>query len=358
MKKALSILLVIGILMSFMVIGVSAEEEVTLAPAQISLAKMKKADVNKDGSYSTSDVQALLQAVIGAVENSDSAEYDINSDGCVSFEDAREVLRHVSGAEPIVSDEELVEIVNFKLNAVKTDKPTFHGVSTVQCKSMKVTQKVTASNAIVGALLGDMNFTDLEYDKYIEKMIAMMEDSKELTEEDLKEIEAMRNSAETYRDPVVGERTVDAAESPYGHLLYFPRERKNVACELTVNDIKSVTYSVRNGVITINIVMPTAPYTASTYPSDLTKTPYGKAFNVANLKGSSDSTLTKGEYKNGKLTLALDKETEMIQLADYSYEYYSEVKAPTQSQTDPKIGTVTIDMVTKTSASVKETFTF
>ena len=341
--------------MSVFCINVSAEEAVELTPVEKSALKLRNADADGDGTYSIADVQLLLKAAAGTGE--DKAEYDINSDGYTSVEDALAVLREVTGVKPLLTDAEALELFNAKLNAVKTDKPAFHGVSRMQYKSVKITQKMTATNALVGAFLGDMNYTDLEYDKYVEKMIATMQNNSNLTEKDKAEMEAMRESARTYRDPVVGERTVQA-NSSYDHLLYFPRERKSLSSELTLSDIKSITYYMADGIVTFTVVMSKASYTASTYPSDLYKTPYGKVFNLVDLNASEDSTLAKGEYLNGKVELKLDNDTCTIKSAAYSYDYYSEVKAPTQSMTDAKLGTITIDMTTKSSAGVQETFTF
>ena len=165
MKKALSIILVIGIIFSCMAVTASAEGEVAeLTTAQVNLAKIVKSDVNKDGSCDVNDVSEVLRAAIGI--NAAGDAYDIDSNGYTSTEDALALLKHLSGIEMLVSDEELLDIVNEKLNGVKTEMPGFSRYSTAKCTSMKVTQKFTAVGTmenILNMALAEMNYTDLEY---------------------------------------------------------------------------------------------------------------------------------------------------------------------------------------------------
>ena len=376
MKKILSAILVIVMIMSAFCINVSAEEAVELSPVEKSEIKLRNADADRDGTYSISDVQLLLKAAAGTGE--DKAEYDINSDGYTSVEDALAVLREATGVKPLLTDAEALELANAKLNGVKVEKPGFDCVSTAQCTSMKITQKITAEGTMAGLITGllkDMNYTDLEYDKYVDKMVAQLESSKdsirkdknlteaqkqaELAEVD-RQIAAMEKSGDTYKDVDRAEKTV-VAGNINGHKNYFPvAGQVEVSSSLTLADIEKITYTVIDNEITFDIVMKDYSYTNSTYPktsAGLADLPYGKVFNLPYLRGESGSTLIKADYKNGNVKVILDKDTAEITTAAYSYDYFSNIKAPVQSNSQDGL-TLKVEMSTKMNATVNETFTF
>ncbi len=378
MKKALSIILVIGIIFSCMAVTASAEGEVAeLTTAQVNLAKIVKSDVNKDGSCDVNDVSEVLRAAIGI--NAAGDAYDIDSNGYTSTEDALALLKHLSGIEKLVSDEELLDIVNEKLNGVKTEMPGFSRYSTAKCTSMKVTQKFTAVGTmenILNMALAEMNYTDLEYDQYCQKMVEQLEKSKESISTDKsltaaqkekeiaeldEQIAAMKESGATYKNPEVESASIEPLDEA-GHRNKFPRDRiAEYSSELAITDIKAITYSVNNGAITFTVAMNNTSYNNATYPttsSGLANIPYGKAFNLPFLRGKTGSTLTKAEYKNGKIAVTVDKETQAITKAVYSYNYYSDVKAPTTNMAYNSQLSVNVDMSTKMSGNVVETFTF
>ncbi len=358
-----------------MAVTASAEDEVSLTPEQVTLAKIVKADTDGNGTCDTNDVKKVLRTAIGI--EADSEATDITSNGYTSTEDALVLLKHLSGVEPLVSQAELLDVVNAKLNAVKTEKPGFEGVSTAQCTSMKVTQKFNAvgtsamDQILVGMLnteLAKMSYTDLEYDKYVAKMVEQLESSKNadgVTEADKaeidKEIAAMEKSAATYKDAEIAEKTV-AALNANGHRNYFPRSGEStVSSALTIDDIKNVTYSITNGEIIFNVMMKNNTYTNSTYPktsAGLADIPYGKAFNIPFLRGETGSTLTTAEYKNGRISVILDKDTTEITNATYTYSYFSDVKAATKKMDYTETLYVSVDMATKMYVSVNETFNF
>ncbi len=362
--------------MSVFCVNVSAEEAVELTPVEKSEIKLRNADADGDGTYSIADVQLLLKAAAGTGE--DKAEYDINSDGYTSVEDALAVLREVSGVKPLLTDAEALALANAKLNGVKVEKPGFDCVSTAQCTSMKVTQKITAEGTLAGLLNGmlkDMNYTDLEYDQYVDKMVAQLESSKdsirkdenlteaqkqaELAEVD-RQIAAMEKSGDTYRDVDRAEKTV-VPGNINGHKNYFPvAGQVEVSSSLTLEDIEKITYTVIDNEVSFDITMKDYSYTNSTYPktsAGLADLPYGKVFNLPFLRGESGSTLTKAEYKNGRVKVILDKDTTEIKTAAYSYDYFSNIKAPVQSNSQEGI-TLKVEMSTKMNATVNETFTF
>lgn len=361
-----------------MAITAGAEGEVTqLSAAQVNLAKLIKSDVNKDGSCNTNDVSEVLRAAIGI--NAESDAYDIDSNGYTSTEDALVLLRHASGVAPLVTNAELLDIANEKLNGVKAENPGFYGVSTAKCTSMKITQKLAvattgsasgADKILVSLLepeIAKMNYTDLEYDKYLEKMIEQLESSKKsetdaskIAEID-KEIESMRKSATTYKEEEVVTARVTKGNSAL-HEYYFPVSQKEFSSNLAISDIDRVTYSINsNGEVIFNIFMKTYSYNNSTYPEesdDLGNTPYGKAFNIPFLRGKSGTSLTKAEYKNGKIVITLNQDTQAIEKAVYSYSYFSDTKAAQREEYYSSTIYVTADMSTKMYVDVNETFTF
>ncbi len=295
-----------------MAITAGAEGEVSLTPEQVTLAKLVKADTDNNGTCNTADVQKILRAAVGI--EADGEATDLDSNGYTSTEDALVLLKHLSGVAPIVSDAELLDIVNAKLNAVKTEKPGFTGVSTAQCTSMKVTQKFDAVGSglldklLIAALnteLTKMSYTDLEYDKYVTKMVEQLDSSKDAIRKDTtltqaqkdkeiaeidEEIVAMRKSAATYKDADIANKTVDALNAN-GHRNYFPRSGEStVSSALKLSDIDRVTYSISNGEITLNVLMKKNTYNNSTYPktsAGLADIPYGKAFNIPFLRGET-----------------------------------------------------------------------
>lgn len=355
MKKILSILIAVAVLMSCFVLSTSAADT-TLTAEEINLLKIQRADANSNGKYDTDDALKILSAAMGTIEEDE--KYDVDSDGSVSVRDALVALKAAAGTSP-VTNEELFNILNAKLNSVKNDEKGFTRTATATCTSMKITQTVKASSSLVQALFGSMECTDLEYDDYVDKMTGMME-GQDLTADEKANMEAMKASAETYRVPQTETYTA-ATDNYYDHYKLFPREYKNIASELTYADLGttgSVVYSMTGGKITITLKMPKCTYTTATFPDDPDTTPYGKIFNLVSLEASEGSTVKNAEFKNGKVTLVMDGATGEIQTVDYYYEYYSNVAAPTQVMTDATLGTITTNMSTKTNANIKEHFEF
>ncbi len=344
---------------SIMVVSVNAEgdtSEPVAEPTEAELIEMKlrAADVNQDGSYSTEDAAVVLKAAAGILPENES--YDVNSDNNVTIKDAIKMLRILSGVESIITDEEALTLFNSKLNACKTEEPGFTKTSTATCYSMKISQSVKASNALIGAMLKDMVFTDLEYDKYVDKMVAMMGSSDNLTASEKQQIADMKKSAEDYRKPQI--QTYDVEQgSYYSHYRHFPREYKNIASELVLSDISSISYTMVNGNICFIVKLPKMTY-ASNYPADDSQTPYGRVFNLVDFSVSDGSKINSLVFNNGKITMYFDAVTGEMKTVDYYYDYTSNIKAPTQTQSDSSIGTVTIDVTTKTSASIKEEIVF
>ncbi len=341
-------------LVSVFSISAGAATADTLTDEQKVEMKIKRADANDDGVYDTSDAKLLLKAAAGIYKSKD--KYDVDLDGETSIADALAVLKQASGIKPIVSKAELLKLFNKKLNDVKNDTPGFTKTSTATCQSMKITQKITASNFLVQAVLKDMEYTDLEYDQYVNKMVAMMETA-DLTEEEKENIAAMKKSAEDYRKPQTQTFTAEKGDY-YDHYKLFPREFKNTASEVTYSDIATLTYSVKDGKIVYTLTMPVKSYTESSFPSDPSTSSYGKIFNLVNVRETEGSKITNLEFKNGKVVMTTNATTGVIEKVVYTYDYYSDIKAPTQTQNDSSLGSVTINVSTKTRANIKETVVF
>lgn len=353
MKKLLSMILAVAVIMSVLCVSVSAEEATELTAAEKNEILLRNADANGDGFYSTADVTVLLKAAAGTGDDKDS--FDVNSDGVTSLEDAIMLLKHTSGIEPLLSNEEAVELFNAKVNAVKNrDKglPGFEKTITATCNSMKITQDVQASG-LASLVAGQMACTDLEYDKYVDKMVGLMS-SGNMTAEDKENIEAMKQSAKDYRKPQV--EVVEAVAGDYvDHFLDFPRDAMNTASEITTADISSVSYTMSGGNIVFTLKLPNKTYTSL---SAFNANPYAKVMNVVEFDEDDGSKVNKIELKNGSVVVKFDAQTGAMKNANYSYNYYSDISAPEQSQTDSDFGTVTVKLKTKTTATVTESVVF
>ncbi len=341
-------------IMSVFCVNVSAEEAIELTPEEKSEIKLRNADVDSNGTYSTEDVRLLLQAAAGTGE--DKASYDIDSDGCTSVEDALAVLREISNVESLLTDAEAVALMNAKLNNVKTrgtGLPGFEKTITATCNSMKITQTVTASNVFLQPMIKDMNCTDLEYDKYVEKMVDMMGSGK-LTESEKQNIEAMKKSAKEYRLPQT-EKVIAKPENYVDHFLNFPRDTKNTSSEITTADIASIDYVMEAGNIKFTLMMPSKRYTS--FAAYATNT-YAKIMNVVEFDNDDGTRLNSVTLNNGSVVMKFNAQTGAMVSADYSYSYVSDVSAPTQTQSNESMGSITVDMKTKTSATITEKVVF
>lgn len=337
-------------LMSVLCINSGAAD---LTSAQLSEQKLRKADINSNGTFDLDDAQKLLKAAAG-IEADNVEKYDIDSDGYTSVQDAILVLRQAAGTGSVLTDEEAIELFNAKLNNVKnreTGLPGFTKETTAKCSSMKITQKVEASG-FASLVAGQLACTDMEYDKYVEKMVNLLQTSKPTPEEQAN-INALKQSAIDYKKAQT-ETEIGKVGDYVSHFLYFPRDAKNTASEITTNDISSIVCELKNGTIVYTVKLPNKSYTSLTAYNQNT---YAKVMNVVDFD-DGNSTLKKANLNNGLIVLVTDATTGAMKTVTYSYDYYSEVAAPTQSQSDSQFGSVKIDMTTKTTASIVEKVTF
>lgn len=349
MKKTLSIILVLSIMLGIFAVSASAADETaTLTGAEKSMLKIQRIDADGDGAYSTSDAAEFLRAAAGISADSDDEKYDLDFDGYVSVTDAQQALRMVSGIVPVLNEAETLELFNEKINSVKTVRPGFEKTATMQCPSIKI----TTTNAPVA----DMNVTNLEFDQYVDKIIKVMNTfpyNIALNDEMKAQLNEMKQQAAEAYLPQTTTKTV--ASRSNSHYSYFPVNNLGWSSKLTVNDISGATCQIVGSDIVCTITLPEVTYIGDEYPtgssgfSKRQALPYGKVFNIPAFDESDGSTVNKVQFMNGKVVLKVDVLTGDVLEADYSYTYLSEIMAAPQEDSE-------LTMKTATTANTTENY--
>lgn len=338
MKKLLSIVLVIGILMSVMSLSVSAATILTDEQKADFVTMMNRADVDKDGSYSTKDATTLLRAAAG-IEPS-KADYDIDLDGQVSVLDAQKMLCVASGIENVIDDATLLQLCKENLDGVKTKKPGFDKTTTMVCPSIKVTTS--------GAPISSLNVSNMEYRDYVNTFVNAMNTfpyNTMLDDEMKQELELMKQSAVDIYKPQTETKSVAATSN--SHYTYFPVNNLGWACKLEISDIKGIKQILNGNAFVVTITLDDYTYTKGQYPTGMSgfserqKLPYGKVFNLPALDETDGSVLNSMALKNGKVVLKLDRETGKLLSVDYSYSYTSSITSAKAEGSDLVMKTVT-----------------
>ncbi len=345
MKKVLSVILVISVLMCML--GTTAFATTTeLTTAEKSLLKVQSIDADGDGDYSTGDASEFLKAAAGIVENSDGEQYDVDGDGVVSVIDAQKVLKIVSGIDPVLTQEEALELFNNNINSVKSVRPGFEKEATVVCPSIKITT--------MNAPISDMNVTDLEFDKYVDKIVKLMNTfpyNVALDDAMKAQLAEMKVQAKEAYEPQVTTKTVDKFSN--AHYSYFPVNNLGWSSKLTMSDISSISCTVADGNIVYTINMPTNTYIGDEYPtgtagfSKRQALSYGKAFNIPAFDESDGSTVNKVIFKDGVIVLKEDVKTGDTISADYAYSYVVDVTGAPQEDSDLVMKTVTTSNISE-----------
>ncbi len=323
------------------------------ADTQAIIEKMQNIDANHNGTYETGDVTRVLEAAAGIVQDDDYTKYDINGDGKVTIKDAKKVFGVVTGTDSAITEAELMKVFNERVNSVKNVYPGFTKTETVDCSSILVTT--------TNAPLDDLNVTNLEYDQYVKKMVKLMNSfpyNMFLNAEMKKELEKMEDAAIAAYEPqsrrsVVGPTVSNNTE----HYDNFPVSNTNWSSRLTLADIDSISYSMKNGRIIISITMGSYSYVGDNCPTTLQKrinTPYGKVYNLPALSEADGSEVNKFSVKNGTIEFAFDYKTADVLKAEYAFEYNSDIKAPKDKENPDN----ELEMVTNTTAEMKETYVF
>ncbi len=338
--------------MNVSVFAETSQEESYTIPAEIqaSIDKMQCVDANKNGTYETGDVTQVLKAAAGIATDDDYSKYDINGDGFVSVKDAKATLNAITGADSVVSDEELLAVFNERVNSVKNENvlPGFSKRETLDCSSILVTTK--------NAPVADLNVTNTEYNKYVEKMVKLMNSfpyNLALDDSMRAELAKMQAAAEEAYEPQYGyDATIKADETD--HYNSYPVGNTMWSSRLTMNDIKSIGYTMTGGRIVITIKMGNYSYSGDNCPVELNErivTPYGKAFNLPDLNESDGSKVNALALKDGEIELGIDYKTSDCLKAVYSYEYTADIKAAKDPDSD-------LEMSTKTTATLEERYLF
>ncbi len=346
MKKTLSVILVLSIMLGIFTISVSAaDESATLTSAEKSMLKIQRIDANGDGSYTTTDASEFLRAAAGISADSDNEKYDLDFDGSVSVVDAQQALRMVAGIAPVLTEAETLELFNEKINSVKTVRPGFEKTATVQCPSILITT--------TNAPIADMNVTNLEFDKYVDKIIKVMNTfpyNMALNDEMRAQLNEMKTQAKEAYLPQTSTKTV--AKASNSHYSYFPVENLGWSSKLTIDDIKDATCQVVGSDIVFTVTLSDVTYIGDEYPtgssgfSKRQTLPYGKVFKIPAFDESDGSTVNKVQFKNGKVVLKVDVLTGDVISADYNYTYISEIIAAPQEDSELTMKTATTANIT------------
>ncbi len=346
MKKILSVILVLSILLGAFAISASAaDDSATLTSAEKSLLKIQRIDANGDGTYTTVDAAEFLRAAAGITADSNDEKYDLDFDGTVSVVDAQQALRMVAGVAPVLTEAEALELFNEKINSVKTVRPGFEKTATIQCPSILI----TTTNAPVE----DMNVTNLEFDKYVDRIIKVMNTfpyNLALNDEMKAQLNEMKAQAEAAYLPQTTTKTV--AKASNSHYSYFPVENLGWSSKLTINDIESATCQVIGSDIVCTVTLADVTYIGDEYStgsagfSKRQTLSYGKVFKIPSLDESDGSTVNKVQFKNGEVVLKVDVLTGDVVSADYSYSYISEIVAAPQEDSELTMKTATTANIT------------
>ena len=340
MKKLLSIVLVIGMLMSVMSLSVSAANDAELTDEEITamLTTMTRADVDGNGSYSTLDATILLKAAAG-IEASQE-DYDIDLDGQVSLLDAQKMLRVAANLENVVDNQQMFKLFKQSLNNVKKVKPGFNRTTTLVCPTIKVTT--------TGAPISKLNVSNMEYKDYVSTFVSAMNTFpyNSLLDDEMKaELELMKQSAVDIYKPQTEKKVVAATSN--SHYTYFPVNNLGWSCNLDYSEIESITQTVADGKIVLTITLADATYGKSAYPtgtsgfSERQKLTYGKIFNLPALNENDGSVVNSMKLNDGVVVLKLDPATGKAAEVDYSYTYISDITSPKSEGSDLVMRTVT-----------------
>lgn len=309
--------------------------------------KLVRLDADGDGTINTNDAAAYLKAAAGIVDES-SADFDYNADGVVSVTDAQSVLKVVAGIESALTEEEALALFNDSINEVKSTRPGFDRVATVQCPSIKITT--------MNAPVDEMNVTNLEFDAYVDKIVKLMNTfpyNLALDDAMKAELKVMQQEAAAAYEPQTEEKTV--AKTSNAHYSYFPVTNLGWSSKLTINDIDSISCTLSGSVAVFTIEMADYTYIGDEYPTGTAgfaarqTLPYGKVFNIPAFDESDGSTINKVAFKNGKVEYHLDVATGAPVYAEYTYSYDTDVTAAPQEDSS-------LVMKTATSTNVSEVY--
>ena len=171
MKKVISLILTLCLLLAVFSINVFAAEETTEDKNAVTKeyttafnSQLYRGDVTGDEKVTIEDAKKYLRVAAKLESPEKDVDYDITSDGRVTTADARKALRVASSLELTATDEEIFAYFLKEVNSVKITKPGYLRTATGTCKAAKIT--------ITGAPKGltwDLNANNIEYVDYLKK---------------------------------------------------------------------------------------------------------------------------------------------------------------------------------------------
>ena len=283
MKRSLCFLLTLSLIISVFSVSASALNTTDIKNSY---------DYNSDGKINLYDARAILKVCAGIEAPIEGKIYDLDGDGYVTFYDAKSVLSVATGISAEIdvaaSQEYLLSLFNQELNRVKEVKPGFKRVTTQTTESALFTMYVST-------IFGQTEFASIE----LSELAASSEDE-----------EMIAMSEEVYK-PKTTQRNINKNSNNHKNnfLINTGTEESSL---LTVNDISSISCYEEDGYIYRTVTLGEQKYTKEQYPADLNErmktVSYAKIFTVPQLT-SSKTTLNSVTFKEGKITIKVDKYT-------------------------------------------------
>lgn len=373
MKKFLTTLLAVTLLISSLSVSAFALTGNEIVIEYDFAANVAQKDENNniigytsDGKVTLDDARAVLRVSAGIEAPRTGLtydDYDVDGDGFVTVSDVKTVIGIILGIDVTISDDEyLLSLFNAELNSVKSLRPGFTKTATTQCHSMLVTTRNAPDTSL--------NVTNMEFDKYTNKMCDYMDSYlngtvglalKLSNPEQYNELKTQISSLRTQAKEAYKLKSTTKTVNRYGsHYYHFPVNNLGNSSFLEINDIKSIECYEEDGYIIRKVTMNEDTYIGNEFPtgnegfSERWKTiSYGKVFNIPDFdetEGTKEtSVLNKVTFKNGVIISKVDKLSGVPVSVEYSYSYTADV-----SQLPSKEGDLEMDSVT--SATNTESF--
>lgn len=370
LKKILCFLITACILISVFSVGAYALDSESIRAGY---------DYNNDGKVNLSDARTVLKVSAGIEAPAEGKIYDFDGDGYVTYYDVRTVLSIALGIDVDIdesaSQEYLLSLFADELNSVKEKRPGFAKTSTTQCASARITTRSSAST--------DYDVTDMEFSDYIDFMctdivkileifddednklvIEMLPDEYKAQIEELRQYyNQLQEQKTAFYEPETSKSTVMRNSTNHRSRFLvnsssFASAEKDLACNLSVQDIESINCYEQDGYVYRVVTMKDFSYVGDEYPSGSSgaykrwqEIPYGKVFSIPALNENDTTTLNAISFKDGEITVKTDKLTGVPVAVDYSYTYIADMTNVTVSDSN------TTTMQTVTTSVVSESYT-
>lgn len=312
-------------------------------------------DTDGNGKVNVTDARKALRIAVG-LEIATAQEIknaDIDNDGGVTVNDARNILRYavnLSGFDvpnSVVSKAEVLNLFVTAANKVKTEKPGLTRKTTMVTPSIKVTlpeieaiPDVTSGLKIENMELRDAKVRIDEFMKDIEKsFLGGLPEIKEV----INEWNKSKDNFDRAYDPVVETFKVVKGNS---HYAAFTVRGKIWSSKAEPGDVKSAILSYQNGAYEVKITYADSPtYSNSTYgetlPTDLTKIPYGRMFDLETYTtyvkpANTNFRFNSLKFKNGTVNCKINLHTETLETAIYKFDQIWDHTVIEKSETEEK----------------------